>query len=128
LYTGQPAPTYDRSSEGFAEVPSKTAALAVQYTFDIGVGSLTPRLQYNYTSEVFLGLDPGAWGVRDQGTVDAYYRLDARLAYRSPDDRFELALYATNLTDEEYYQGASSVGDSTGALTLIQSEPRMYGL
>lgn len=123
-----PNPNVDRSSEAFPEVPSKTAFLALQYTFDIGVGTLTPRIQYNYTSERYMGLDPGAWGVRDQSTLDSYDRIDARLSFRSPDERFELTLYGTNLTDELYYEGAASVGDSVGLFPLSSAAPRMYGL
>ena len=128
LLSSLPPPEVDRSGENFAEVPEVTANLAVQYTFDIGVGTLTPRVQYNYVGEVYLGLDAGAWSVKDQSTVDSYGIWSARLAYLSPDQRFSLALYGNNLNDEEYFQGAAAVGDTVGSFTLQKAPPRMFGL
>lgn len=123
-----PNPTVDRSSEGFAEVPDKTYNLAVQYTWETSFGSITPRVDYSYVGEVFLGLDPGSWGVRDQASVDSYELVNARLGWVSPNRDWEVALYATNLTDEEYFQGAAAVGDSVGTFLLQKGAPRMYGV
>jgi outer membrane receptor protein involved in Fe transport len=121
-------PVVDRSSEPFAEVPSVTANVAVQYTFDLdGIGSLIPRISANYLSERYMGLDAGAGLVKDQSTLDAYTRVDARLAYRTLDERLEVALYVNNLTDKLYYDGAASVGDSVGVFPVIAAPPRMYG-
>jgi outer membrane receptor protein involved in Fe transport len=121
-------PRPDRTSEPFSEVPSKTVNAAVQYTFDIaGVGSITPRLSANYLSERYMGLDAGAGLVREQSTLASYTRVDARLAYRTPDERLEIAAYVNNLTDKLYYDGAASVGDSVGVFPVIAAQPRMYG-
>lgn len=128
LYGGGTAPLVDRSSEPFAEVPSITYNLAIQYTFDTRWGSITPRIQGNYKSERYMGLDAGAGRVTDQSTVPGYTRWDARLAYRSPDQKTEVALYVDNLTDKLYYDGAASVGDSVGVFPLVDAPPRMWGI
>jgi outer membrane receptor protein involved in Fe transport len=127
-YGQLPFPVVDRTSEPFAEVPSVTANIAVQYTFDVAnVGSIIPRISANYLSERYMGLDAGAGLVRDQSTLDAYTRVDARVAYRTLDERLEVAMYVNNLTDKLYYDGAASVGDSVGVFPVIAAQPRMYG-
>jgi outer membrane receptor protein involved in Fe transport len=128
VFTQQAAPQVDRSSEPFAEVPTVTYNLAVQYTFDTRFGSIIPRVQANYLSERYMGLDAGAALVKDQSTLPAYTRVDARLTYRSPDERTEIALYVDNLTDKLYYDGAASVGDSVGIFPRVDAPPRMYGV
>lgn len=121
-------PTADRRSEPFAEVPAITYNLAVQYTFDTNWGSVTPRVQANYKSERYMGLDAGAGLVREDSTIPGYTRVDARLTYRSPDQKTEVALYVDNLTNKLYYDGAASVGDSVGIFPLIDAPPRMWGI
>jgi outer membrane receptor protein involved in Fe transport len=129
VYGQQAAPYVDRTSEPFAEVPSVTYNAAIQYTFDIdGIGSIIPRVQASYLSERYMGLDAGAFNVKEASTLDAYTRVDARLAYRTPDEKLEVALYCTNCTDKLYYDGAASVGDSVGVFPVIDAPPRMYGI
>jgi|GEM_PF-281271 len=118
----------NRSSERFPEVPDWTANVAVQYTFDTPIGMITPRLQYNYVSEVYMGLDAGAWRVKDDAVLPAYGLLNARLTYMSPDARWSATLYADNLTNKMYYQGTVATGDTLGEFTHQPSPPRMYGL
>ena len=49
--------------------------------------------------------------------------LNARIAYTPNDDRWQLALWGRNLTDEEYYRAASAA-----ALTTYASPPLTWGL
>lgn len=128
LFTQSPLPVVDRSSEPFAEVPKLTWSLGVQYTLDTRFGTFIPRLDYSYVDEIFMGLDAGAGQNRDQSTFDDYGLLNARVGWVGPNGRFEGALYATNLTDELYFFGAATVGDSTGVFSTTSAPPRMYGL
>ena len=128
LLTQQPLPLVDRSSEPFAEVPELTYNLAVQYSFDSDWGIFTPRIDYSYVDEIFMGLDAGAGQNQDQSTFDDYAVVNARLGWTSPGGRFEAAAYATNLTDELYFFGAAAVADSTGAFQITAGPPRMYGV
>ena len=61
-------------------------------------------------------------------TVSLIRRRGIRAFSPSPEARFEAALYATNLTDELYYFGAATVGDSTGNFMTTTAPPRMYGM
>lgn len=128
LLTQQPLPLTDRSGEPFAEVPELTYNLAVQYSFNTGWGTFTPRVDYSYVDEIFMGLDAGAGQHRAQATFDDYALVNARLGWVSDDGRLEAAAYATNLTDELYFFGAAAIGDSTGAFQITAGPPRMYGV
>lgn len=128
LIAEMPLPIVDRSSEPFAEVPEVTYSLGVQYTLETDVGTFTPRIDYSYVDEIFMGLDAGAGQNPDQATFDDYGLWNARIGWVSTDGRFEAALYGTNLTDEFYYFGAAAVSDSTGNFMTSSGPPRMYGL
>jgi len=128
LIAQTPLPVVDRSSEPFAEVPEMTYSLGVQYTLETRFGTFTPRVDYSYVDEIFMGLDAGAGQNQDQATFDDYGLWNARIGWLSSDQRFEAALYGTNLTDEFYYFGAAAVSDSTGNFMTSSGLPRMYGL
>ena len=87
-----------------------------------------PRLDYSYVDEIFMGLDAGAGQNTDQATFDDYGLWNARIGWISPEERFEAALYGTNITDEFYYFGAAAVADSTGNFMTSSAPPRMYGV
>ena len=128
LLSQAPLPVVDRTAEPFAEVPETTYSFGVQYTLDTALGSFIPRLDYSYVDDIFMGLDAGAGQNEDQSTFDDYALVNARVGWISPEARFEAALYATNLTDELYYFGAATVGDSTGNFMTTTAPPRMYGM
>ena len=128
LLTQQPLPLVDRSGEPFAEVPELTYSLAIQYTLETDYGRFVPRMDYSYIDEIFMGLDAGAGQNVDQSSFDDYGLLSARLSWTSPDEKYEVALYGTNLTDEFYYFGAAAVGDSVGTFPVTPGLPRMYGV
>ena len=128
LLSLQPLPVVDRTGEPFAEVPETTYTFAAQYALDTAYGTFVPRLDYSYVDEIFMGLDAGAGQNQDQSTFDDYFLLNARLGWVSPDEKFEAALYGTNITDEFYHFGAAAVADSSGSFTRTSGLPRMYGL
>ena len=58
---------------------------------------------------------------------DAYWIANARLALRPDDNRWELAVFVKNLTDEEYIVDAFDVSDF-GFDELVYGDPRTYGV
>ncbi len=128
LLTQQPLPIVDRSGEPFAEVPELTWSLAIQYTLETKYGRFVPRMDYSYIDNIFMGLDPGAGQNVNQSSFGDYGLLSARLGWTSPDEKYEVALYGTNLSDEFYYFGAAAVGDSVGTFAVTPGLPRMYGV
>lgn len=78
-------------------------AAGVQYEVELGKhGSLTPRLDYTWQSK-FETTIPNSIPNFEFGRVESRGLLNARLTYRTPDDAWEAALAATNLTDEFYF-------------------------
>jgi len=74
-------------------------SVGAQYEFDLGgMGSLTPRVDANFTSEVYSSGNP-----RPTARIAPYTVANARLTWRNPDRDWEMALEVTNLTDKVYY-------------------------
>jgi outer membrane receptor protein involved in Fe transport len=44
------------------------------------------------------------------------------------EDRYEVALFGRNLTDEVYLLDAGNTGGAFGIPTFIPAEPRFYGI
>lgn len=128
LLTQQPLPTVDRSSEKFPEVSQKTFDLGIQYSWHTDIGTLRPRIDYRYNSEIYMGLEAGAWGVRKQTSIPSFHVVNARLSWVAPDETWEVAAFATNLTNEKYLFGAAATADSIGTFITQKAPPRMYGL
>ena len=85
-------------------VPEDNWALSASYSWALGSGaSLTPRLDYYGQAEICsqnvftTSTFPGA------SCTDAYELLNARLEWRSSEDKWTVAVGATNVTDEEYF-------------------------
>ena len=124
--------TIDRSDEQFPVSPEQTASLGMQYTFVTSVGLITPRLDFSYKSEIYLGFDNGSWDVRHtnrEGVYsEAYTLVDARLTWANNDDDLTVSAYVKNATDERYDIGAVATGDSIGTFAQALGDPRFYGV
>ncbi len=96
-------PTYDTTSvvEG-ADRPGIGEwkwSIGAQYMFDLGnSGTITPRVDVSYIPEYCgnFACDPNAF-------VESYTLANARITYRSADEKWSVALQATNLTDDYYF-------------------------
>ncbi len=74
-------------------------SLGAQYELDLGeIGTLTPRVDASYTSEVYSSGTP-----RPTARIAPYTLVNARLTWRNPDSDWSVALEVTNLTDKLYY-------------------------
>lgn len=107
-----------------ALAPEWTGSLSLNYQAPIGGkvvldGSVSAR----YSSEYFLN------GLSNPIAVqDAYTSLDATLALRSSDERWEIALIGKNLTDEYVLTSAidaPNTGTNTGLSTAVAAD--QYG-
>ena len=59
--------------------------------------------------------------------TEAYGLVNARILYANPDDSWEVALFGTNLTDEEYVEHGS-ISPAVGLANVIAGRPREWGL
>ena len=104
--------------------PEWTTNVGIQYTATLGGGGqLIPRVDWAYTSEVFK--DALNYPELRQ---DAYSLVNVYLTYIQPRGNWETALFATNLTDEEYITSGFANGLTQGRITANVARPRQWGL
>lgn len=85
-------------SQKFVNTPEWTASLSGSYRFELGgLGSLTPRVDWYYSSEV----EHSVLNEPLHHQPD-YSLLNASLTFRDPDERYEIVLAGRNVTDKEY--------------------------
>lgn len=92
----------DRGNETGRPVgfPDWTASGGIQYTFESAAanGTITPRLDWFYNSEIAYSTDYPQYDEGARSTVNA------RVTYRNHEREYEVALGVTNLTDEEWFR------------------------
>ena len=104
--------------------PEWSTSLVAQYDIPTESGTFSIRGEHQYKSDYFFTEfnDPDL-------EQEAYHLFNARLAYKTPDDRFELALWGRNLSDELYYVQGFDVRDGAlGAILETPAAPRTYGI
>jgi len=112
----------DRTGEPRVGTPENKINLSVEYLWQLGdFGGLIPRVDYTWVDERVDSLeDPNR-------KIDAYSLVNARLTLLPDNGNWEVALWATNLTDKELFGEYGDNGDQLGSLTGIRIPPRMYG-
>ncbi len=117
----------DRSDENLPRLPEQTYYLAAEYTLDTAIGTVIPRIQYSYKSDVDYCFDSascrsGLWLEGDQRD------LSARITWLSSDEKWVGAIYGNNLTEEDYIVGGSPLVESEGVGGFANATPRTYGV
>jgi iron complex outermembrane receptor protein len=101
--------------------PKWTGSVTASYDFDGGSGSFTPALQWSYTHD--------RWAAFTQFPaehLDSYSVLNANLTFQPNNTNWSLALWATNLLDEEYVISALTVPPLFSFASF--GAPRQYGV
>jgi iron complex outermembrane recepter protein len=103
--------------------PEWNAAFGFMYDWNLENSSrLTLRTDVTYQSKMFFGTDP-VNGFQDDLTL-----LNARITWNSPNQDWSVALFGTNLTDEEYFHGKLSLVGVLGREQGNIAAPREWGL
>jgi iron complex outermembrane receptor protein len=104
--------------------PELTANVGIEYIQPLAASSrLSWRVDYAWVDDQFNDVQ----NFREAMTP-AHDNVNARLSY-SRGDRWQLALYGKNLTDEEYISNAFWVQGGQGSLIfIVPNEPREIGL
>jgi len=106
----------------FPKSPEWTVSLAPQLVFDLANGGgVTARVDAGYRSKLYHDVANS-----EDVAQDGYALVHARLAYAPASDRWQVALFGTNLTGEEYLEHGLFVtgfGPSLG----IPGRPREWG-
>jgi len=115
---------FDYSGNPLISAPTWNFSGVAEYQIPLGRwGSLVPQYAVSYRSKVYL--DPQKIEVISQ---DPYFVHNARLAYRTPDGRFEIAGWVENFTDERYKIDVFDISLGTNAILEVWNDPRMFGL
>ncbi len=106
----------------FPKTPEWTFSFSPQYAFPVrGGGTVTLRADYSYRSEVFNDVANSP-----QIVQDGYGLVNARAAWASQSGDWELALFGTNLADEEYLEHGFFAA-AFGAAIGTAGRPREWG-
>ena len=97
--------------------PEWQYSIGAQYEFSLGQwGTFTPRLDLSYQDSFFTS----AINRPPYNVIDSHTLLNGRFTWRSSDEDWQVALEATNITDELYYLG---IFDNRGSSKAIQGLP-----
>ena len=118
---------YDAEGDELIRAPGFSGFLSMNYEWRLQGGAYVPlTLTYSYTGEYDFDLIPGDASNRiDENEQDSYSLVNARLAYHSADERWNIAVWGNNLTDEEYYDEVVSFATAVRATV---GAPRTYGV
>lgn len=109
------------SGNRLVNAPSLSGAAGVRLVVPMKNGSeVRANVDSNYVSSIFLFPDNAP-----QNRVGSYTLVNARLAWSSPDDRYEIALWGKNLTNTSYI---TSIAPVITQDQLNYNEPRTYGV
>lgn len=113
------------TSTSFVKAPKWTASGGLQYGFDTGGGGrMTLRGDWSYKSKIFndVGNDPAI-------AQSGYSVFNARISWSSKDDRYNVALFGTNLGDKRYIVSGNAASAAFGSLAeATYAPPREWGL
>lgn len=104
--------------------PELTYSLGAAYTHSLAwAGEITTSL--NYSNEGRQNSTPTD---ADALVLPAYDLLNARIEWTSPDRRYSLAAFGTNLSNEKYYLGGVNYYGNVGAAHYDLGRPREFGV
>lgn len=95
-----------RLSDVTPYTPKYKWSVGAQYDYDIGPGTVTARVDGSYQSHVFTDAVNAS-----TNRIDGYFLSNGRLAYKTADKDWQVALEVRNIFNKYYY------------LTLLQASP-----
>ena len=106
----------------FPRAPDLSYTVGLQYDADVaGGGGVTSRLQYGWRDDTRMHPNDAVAVVQP-----SYGLLNFRFNYDSPERNYRVALFADNLTDEEYLISAFAT-ENLGVTLSTAGRPRQYG-
>jgi iron complex outermembrane receptor protein len=115
----------DYSGNQLSRSPEWKVTLSGEYEIPIGrYGSLSPRVQYTWQDDTYFR----AFN-RDFDLQDAYHLTDAKVTWRSPEERWWIEVFVQNIEDEAPKQNILVGPRYFGSPVLAwYSPPRFYGV
>lgn len=128
----------DYTGNRLPNTPEFTLSGTLEYTLELGrYGSIQPRYDFSWTDDVFFDPSEGRGAPNVVGDIylpqyaigqKAYWLHDARLAYRAPNDRLEVAGWVRNIADEVYKTLAFDASVAANLVGSLVGTPRTYGI
>ena len=110
--------TLDATGNDMLQAPPFTANIGATYTIPVGESSIVLNGAYSYNSGFF-------WEPDNRLKEKAYENVNASIAWKAPEDRWQVRVWGQNLTNTK----RSSLTVSSGTGDSIQpSSPRTYGV
>lgn len=114
----------DLSGNALAQSPELSAAGTIAYERPLGsVGRLRAHLDVSYQDDVYFTADNNPALAQD-----GYWLAGARVGLAGLRNGWEVALFATNLLDEEYLVHGFDLGPTQGSNQLMVGRPRTVGI
>jgi iron complex outermembrane receptor protein len=123
---GEPSfPTVcDASGNTVPDTPEWTIFGSAHVEQRLGDGNLLyGQLDINWKDD-----NPSGTDLDPNKAADAYTLANVRLGYRFSADRYDVSLWAKNVFDEDYSNGAFNSVIREGSLTGYHTEPRTWGV
>ena len=115
---------FDYQGNPLIAAPDYSISGIAEYQIPLfGWGFLVPQYDFSYRTEVFL--DPQH---ADPISQEPYWLHNARLAWRTPGGRLEVAGWVRNFTDEEYKVDAFDISREFNTILEVWGDPRTYGV
>jgi len=109
----------DQSGQELIHAPKQKYNVTLDYRWPLSTaGEINFNLDYRYTDDQRGELEPYA-------VQPSFDLIDARVAWRSPSEHWEVAAWVRNLADEEYVTHIYTVA---GEVIGVFGDPRTYGL
>ena len=116
--------TFDYDGNPLIAAPRYSVSAVVDYEIPLGaVGSLIPGYDFSWRSKVYLDAQ-----ALDPISQPAYWVHNARLAYRTPDGRIEVAGWVENLTNQYYKEDVFDLTRDFDTILEVWADPRTYGV
>lgn len=121
---GFPIPQ-DVSGNNLSKSPAWAGSLGIQYEFDMGRwGFFTPRFQTQYQGKTYYRVFN-----TDFDSQNPFIKYDAKIMWRSEDDRFSAEVFGVNLSDEDVLNSVFIGSQLSGGQAFGQYQaPRTYGI
>jgi iron complex outermembrane receptor protein len=112
------------SDNDLSRSPEWKVTLSAEYEIPLAdYGTLTPRVQYTWQDDTYYRVFNRQFDLQE-----SYHLTDAKLIWRSPEDRWEAEIFVTNIEDETPKQNILVGSSAFGSPALAWwGAPRYYG-
>jgi iron complex outermembrane receptor protein len=115
---------FDFTGNPLIAAPRYSLTGNLEYTLSLGrFGALVPGFDFSFKDQVALDASN-----RIELSQPAYWLLNARLSYRTPDERISVQGWVRNLTEKLYLIDAFDQGIDSKQILYVYSPPRFFGV